>query len=188
VIVRCPTCGAEVEFRYDDSFVRVCGHCRSAVVRTDRGAETLGRFSDLAPIASPLRLFAEGRYGSTGFLLVGMAQLGHASGGMWQEWYAKLDGGQWAWLSEAQGRLYFTLERPDVAAPPISALGRLEPGTQIALAGTTFTVAERGIATYTSALRRARRVRHDRLRRRQRAAGGVHRRPGRAGQPRAVGR
>ncbi len=84
MIVGCPTCGAEVEFRYDDSFVRVCGHCRAAVMRTDRGVETLGRFADLMPIASPLRLFAEGRYGSTGFLLIGMAQLRHASGGVWQ--------------------------------------------------------------------------------------------------------
>ena len=92
MIVGCPTCGAEVEFRYDDSFVRVCGHCRSAVVRTDRGVETLGRFADLMPIASPLRLFAEGRYGSSGFLLIGMAQLRHAAGGVWQEWYARLDG------------------------------------------------------------------------------------------------
>jgi uncharacterized protein DUF4178 len=152
VIVGCPTCGAEVEFRYDDSFVRVCGHCRSAVVRTDRGVETLGRFADLVPIASPLRLFAEGRYGSSGFLLIGMAQLRHAAGGVWQEWYARLDGGQWAWISEAQGRLYFTLERPDVAAPPISALAQLVPGAQLALAGMTFTVAERGTATYVAAL------------------------------------
>ena len=147
--VQCPTCGAQVEFRYDDSFVRVCGHCRSAVVRTDRGPETLGRFADLMPIASPLRLFAEGHYGTTGFLLVGMAQLRHAAGGVWQEWYAKLDGGQWAWLSEAQGRLYLTFERPDVAVGSIAALA---PGAQIALAGTTFTVAERGTATYASAL------------------------------------
>ena len=88
--VSCPTCGAEVEFRYDDSFVRVCGHCRSAVVRTDRGVETLGKFADLVPIQSALRLFAEGRYGTTGFLLIGMAQLRHAAGGVWQEWYAKL--------------------------------------------------------------------------------------------------
>ena len=147
--VRCPTCGAEVEFRYDDSFVRVCGHCRAAVVRTDRGAETLGRFADLAPVSSTLRLFAEGRYGTTGLLLVGMAQLRHAAGGVWQEWYAKLDGGQWAWLSEAQGRLYLTFERPDVAVPSIAMLA---PGTQITLAGAAFTVAERGTATYTSAL------------------------------------
>jgi len=151
VIVRCPTCGAEVEFRFDDSFVRVCSHCRSAVVRTDRGVDTLGRFADLVPIASPLSLFAEGRYGTAGFLLIGMAQLRHPAGGVWQEWYAKLDGGQWAWLTEAQGRLYVTFERPDVPVPPISALGQLVPGAQIALAGATFTVAERSTATYIAA-------------------------------------
>ena len=100
--VGCPTCGADVEFRFDDSFVRICGSCRSAVLRTDRGVETLGKLADLVPIQSPLKLFAEGRFGSTTFLLVGMAQLRHAAGGIWQEWYAKLDGGQWAWLSEAQ--------------------------------------------------------------------------------------
>jgi hypothetical protein len=152
VIVRCPTCGADVEFRYDDSFVRVCGHCRSAVVRTDRGAETLGRFADLVPIQSALQLFAEGRYGSAGFQLIGMAQLRHAAGGVWQEWYARLDGGQWAWISEAQGRLYFTFERPDVPAPPITELRGLAPGTQLSLAGQTFVVTERATATYVAAL------------------------------------
>ena len=45
--VACPTCGAEVDFRYDDSFVRVCGHCRAAVVRGDRGALSLGLVADL---------------------------------------------------------------------------------------------------------------------------------------------
>jgi hypothetical protein len=148
VIVGCPTCGAEVEFRYDDSFVRVCGHCRSAVVRGDRGASTLGRFADLVPIASPLTLFAEGRFGSAGFLLIGMAQLRHAAGGVWQEWYAKLDGGQWAWISEAQGQLYLTFERPDLAVPSVAELA---PGTQVELAGATYTVSERGTATYVSA-------------------------------------
>lgn len=151
MIVGCPTCGAEVEFRYDDSFVRVCNHCRSAVVRTDRGVETLGQFADLVPIASPLRLFAEGHHGSAGFLVVGMAQLRHPAGGVWQEWYARLDGGQWAWIAEAQGRLYVTLER-DVAAPPLSALGQLAPGAPLSLGGAPFTVAERGTATYVSAL------------------------------------
>ena len=96
VNVGCPTCGADVEFRYDDSFVRICGSCRSAVTRTDRGVESLGQVADLVPMSSPLRLFAEGHFGSTTFLLVGMAQLKHAAGGIWQEWYAKLDGGQWA--------------------------------------------------------------------------------------------
>ena len=151
MIVRCPSCGADVEFRFDDSFVRVCGHCRSAVVRGERGVDTLGRFADLVPIASPLRLFAEGHYGNAGFLLIGMAQLRHPAGGVWQEWYAKLDGGQWAWLTEAQGRLYVTFERPDIAVPPVAALGSLAPGTQVSLAGATFTVAERSTATYIAA-------------------------------------
>ncbi|HEU4734455.1 MAG TPA: DUF4178 domain-containing protein [Kofleriaceae bacterium] len=153
--VGCPSCGAPVEFRYDDSFVRVCEHCRSAVVRTDRGVETLGKFADLMPIQSPLRLFAEGRHGTTGFQLIGMAQLRHSAGGVWQEWYARLDAspsvGQWAWLSEAQGRLYLTFERPDVAAPPLAPGPALAPGAPVVLAGTTFTVSERGMATYVSA-------------------------------------
>ncbi|MBA3392661.1 MAG: DUF4178 domain-containing protein [Deltaproteobacteria bacterium] len=147
--VSCPTCGAEVEFRFDDSFVRVCGSCRAAVVRTDRGIETLGRLADLVPIESPLRLFAEGRYGSTTFLLIGMAQLRHAAGGIWQEWYAKLDGGQWAWLSEAQGRLYLTFEAPNT---PVPAYQQLRPGAQVVIQNRTFTVGEMGQAQYASAL------------------------------------
>lgn len=148
MIVGCPTCGAEVEFRFDDSFVRICGSCRSALTRTDRGVETLGKLADLMPTDSPLRLFAEGRFGSTTFLLVGMAQIKHAAGGIWQEWYAKLDGGQWAWLSEAQGRYYWTYELPDAQVPVYQSL---RPGGQVVLNGRTFTVGEMGSATYASA-------------------------------------
>ena len=85
----CPSCGAEIEFRYDDSFVRVCSYCRAAVARTDRGVESLGKVADLVPMESPLRLFADGQLGSQTFILVGMAQLRHAAGGLTQEWYAK---------------------------------------------------------------------------------------------------
>jgi hypothetical protein len=148
VIVACPTCGADVEFRYDDSLVRVCAHCRAAVVRGDRGPETLGRFADLTPTESPLRLFAAGTVRGERFLLVGMAQLKHAAGGTWQEWYAKLDGGAWAWIAEAQGRFYVTREVPDAAAPPLASLA---PGAKTELAGKPFTVDERGEATYVAA-------------------------------------
>ena len=71
----CPSCGADIEFRYDDSFVRVCSYCHAAVQRTDRGVESLGTFADVAPFDSPLTLFAEGQRGSQSFMLVGMAQL-----------------------------------------------------------------------------------------------------------------
>ena len=146
----CPNCGAAIEFRYDDSFVRVCGHCNFAVQRTDRGVESLGKVADLAPIESPLRLFAEGHYGTTGFLLVGMAQIKHAAGGIWQEWYAKLDGGQWGWLAEAQGRYYLTFEVPWLAAPSTVRVGEQ---LVVPLPGgpKTMTVGETTEATYASA-------------------------------------
>lgn len=148
----CPNCGAEIEFRFDDSFVRVCASCRSAVTRTDRGVETLGKVADLAPLDSPLRLFAEGTYQGQSFLLVGKAQVRHAAGGLWQEWYAKLGGGAWGWLAEAQGRFYMTFEVPGAQLP---AHYQLAPGAQVTLptpgGPRPFTVAELGVATYTAA-------------------------------------
>ena len=148
----CPSCGAEIEFRYDDSFVRVCDHCHAAVARTDRGVDSLGKVADLVPIDSPLRLFAEGHLGSTGFLLVGMAQIRHPAGGIWQEWYAKLDGGKWGWLAEAQGRYYLTFAQEAAQLPDIAAL---QPGSVIELpvggASRSFTVAEHAEGTYGAA-------------------------------------
>jgi hypothetical protein len=148
----CPSCGAEVEFRYDDSFVRVCSYCRAAVVRTDRGIDTLGRVADLVPMESPLGLFASGHLGSQSFILVGMAQLRHAAGGVTQEWYARFSE-TWGWLAEAQGRYYMTFEVAGVQLPPLEAL---RPGMQLQLptmlgATHAFTVGEVGSATYVAA-------------------------------------
>lgn len=148
----CPSCGAEIEFRYDDSFVRVCSYCRAAVARTDRGVDSLGKVADLVPLESPLRLFAGGQLGSQSFILVGMAQLRHAAGGTTQEWYAKFSG-TWGWLAEAQGRYYMTFE---VEGARLPALESLRPGVQLQLptmlgAQRTFTVGEVGSATYLAA-------------------------------------
>jgi hypothetical protein len=148
----CPSCGAEIEFRYDDSFVRICAYCRAAVQRTDRGVDSLGQVADLVPMESPLRLFADGQLGSQSFILVGMAQLRHQSGGMTQEWYARFSG-SWGWLAEAQGRYYMTFEVDGARVPPIESL---EPGAQVDLPtmlGTTrtYTVGELGRATYLAA-------------------------------------
>lgn len=152
MMTSCPQCGAPIEFRYDDSFVRVCGSCRSSVARTDRGIETLGRVADLTPFDSPLALFAEGTYAGQSFILVGKAQIRHAAGGLWQEWYAKFSGGLWGWLAEAQGRYYMTFETPNVPPPPHF---QLQPGSQYPLpthsGPRTFAVAELGVATFVSA-------------------------------------
>jgi len=146
----CPNCGGEVEFRYDDSFVRVCPFCRASVLRTDRGVETLGQFADLVPFDSPLALFAGGTLGHETFLLVGMAQLRQGTGGLSQEWYAKFDG-RWGWLAEGQGRYYLTFEVPD--AQQLPRFEELVPGEQMRLPHQPmpYTVGERGQATYMSA-------------------------------------
>jgi hypothetical protein len=147
----CPNCGAEIEFRYDDSFVRICAHCHNAVERTDRGLETLGQVADLVPIESPLKLFSEGHFGNASFLLVGMAQIRHAQGGIWQEWYAKFDN-RWGWLAEAQGRYYLTFH--DDKWSPVD-LRTLEPGHVVQLpvrgAQHAMTVAEATSGTFISA-------------------------------------
>jgi hypothetical protein len=148
----CPSCGAEIEFRYDDSFVRICSYCRAAVQRTDRGVDSLGKVADLVPMESPLRLFADGQLGSQSFILVGMAQIRHQAGGLTQEWYARFSG-SWGWLAEAQGRFYMTFEVEGAAIPSIDEIG---PGQEVPLptmlgATRAFTVAEVGTATYAAA-------------------------------------
>jgi len=152
VKVACPTCGAEVDFRYDDSFVRVCASCRAAVVRADRGVETLGKVADLAPTASPLALFADGSWRGQGFMLVGRAQYKHPAGGIWDEWYAKLDDGSWGWLAEAQGRFYLTFETVGAGEPP--TWDEVFPGASVSLhddGPRLFTVGERGVAELAGA-------------------------------------
>jgi hypothetical protein len=147
----CPTCGAEVDFRYDDSFVRVCTHCRSAVLRTDRGVESLGKTADLVDLDSPIKLFTEGRYRGLGFMVVGRTQLRHPAGGTWQEWYAKLDDGRWGWLAEAQGRYYLTFE---VGAAGLVDYEHATPGRKVTVEDEgprELTVNERGEAQYLSA-------------------------------------
>lgn len=149
----CPNCGAPIEFRFDDSFVRVCDHCKHAVLRTDRALATLGRVADLAPIESPIRLFSEGHYLNGTFLVAGMAQIRHSAGGTWQEWYAKLGNGRWGWLAEAQGRYYLTFEQ----SAQVPAMETLAPGAVVSLPvpgrpqPVAFTVAEVGTASYMGA-------------------------------------
>ncbi len=145
-----------MSFRYDDSFVRVCGSCRSAVLRTDRGVESLGKVADLAPTSSPLELFLEGRYAADpalagpggrglGFLLIGRAQLRHGAGGTWEEWYAKFDDARWGWIAEAQGRFYVTFET--IGAGELPAWDDVQPGMELMLddgGPRRFVVGERG--------------------------------------------
>lgn len=117
----CPSCGAPVEFAIGSSEVVVCSSCRSIVARTDRGIEDHGKVAALIDTDSPLRVGANGKYRRQSFRITGRTQLRHQAGGVWDEWYAALDDGRWAWLAEAQGRFYVTFKVAQ-DAPPLDAL------------------------------------------------------------------
>ncbi|HEV7240302.1 MAG TPA: DUF4178 domain-containing protein [Thermoanaerobaculia bacterium] len=117
----CPSCGAQIEFAIGSSEVVVCSSCRSIVARTDRGIEDHGKVAALIDTGSPLRVGASGKYRRQSFRITGRTQLRHQAGGVWDEWYAALDDGRWAWLAEAQGRFYVTFKVAQ-EAPPFDAL------------------------------------------------------------------
>jgi DNA-directed RNA polymerase subunit RPC12/RpoP len=106
----CPACGAQVLFKTGSSVVVVCEFCRSVVARTDRGVEDAGKVADIVESGSPLEVGLRGVYIGVAFELTGRAQLQHAAGGFWDEWYAAFTDGRWGWLAEAQGRFYLTFQ------------------------------------------------------------------------------
>jgi len=128
----CPACGARVTFKTGSALVVVCEFCHSVVARTDRGVEDFGRVAEVAQSGSPLQVGLRGVCRGVGFELTGRAQLQHAAGGFWDEWYAAFADGRWGWLAEAQGRFYLTFqtEVPDPRLLPF--FDTLQLGTPVA--------------------------------------------------------
>ncbi|MEO7539871.1 MAG: DUF4178 domain-containing protein, partial [Pyrinomonadaceae bacterium] len=108
----CPSCAGPIEFKAGSTIVIICPFCRSAVARTDRGVEDLGKVAEIVESESPLRLGLKGEYKGTLFELTGRTQLKHELGGNWDEWYATFSNGWVGWLAEAQGRFYLTFYQP----------------------------------------------------------------------------
>jgi hypothetical protein len=149
----CPACGAPVTFKIGSSIVTVCEFCKSVVARGDRQLEDLGKVADLVETGSPLSVGLHGSFRNTFFELTGHAQLGHAAGGLWDEWYAAFADGRWGWLAEAQGRFYLTfqLDLPEQSLiPPFEALqlGQPVPGIP---GSVPMMVAEKGEAAQLGA-------------------------------------
>ncbi|HRI02554.1 MAG TPA: DUF4178 domain-containing protein [Pyrinomonadaceae bacterium] len=127
----CPSCGAQIEFKAGSTIVLVCPYCRSAVARTDRGLEDLGKVAEIAESESPLKLGLKGTFKDTKFELTGRAQLKHELGGSWDEWYATFSNGWVGWLAEAQGRFYLTFYQPLPQGSAIPSFAGLQLGQTI---------------------------------------------------------
>lgn len=151
----CPACGGEVSFRTGDAAVVRCRYCGSAVARTDRGLEDLGKFAAVVETDSPLALGVKGAWDGVPFELVGRAQLAHPSGAAWEEWYARLSDGRWGWLAEAQGKFYWTFRREAGADARLPSFDDLQAGQAVALPGAAaserWVVAETSVARLTAA-------------------------------------
>src|ERR1043165_6419741 len=102
----CPACGAQVLFKTGSSVVVVCESCLSVVARPDRGVEDAGKVADVVESGSPLEVGLGGVYLGVAFELTGRAQVGHAAGGFWDEWYAAFADGRWGGLPGARGGVF----------------------------------------------------------------------------------
>ena len=70
----CPSCAAPIEFKAGSTIVLVCPFCRSAVSRTDRGLDDLGKVAEIMDSESPLKLGLKGTFSGHKFELTGRAQ------------------------------------------------------------------------------------------------------------------
>jgi hypothetical protein len=149
----CPSCAAPIEFQKGSTIVLVCPFCRSAVARTDRGLEDLGKVAEILDSESPLKLGLKGHFKGQRFELTGRAQLRHELGGVWDEWYTTFSNGWVGWLAEAQGRFYLTFYQPLPDGAQIPPFETLQLGQTIeAIPGQTpLMVTEKGTATSVAA-------------------------------------
>ena len=149
----CPSCGGPIEFTAGSTIVLVCPFCRSAVARTDRGLQDLGKVAEIAETQSPLKLGLKGKFNGERFELTGRAQMRHELGGYWDEWYATFSNGWVGWLAEAQGRFYLTFYQPmpDGAALPSFASLQLGQFVEGIPSKTPLMVQEKGTATSAAA-------------------------------------
>ncbi len=149
----CPNCAGPIEFKAGSTIVVVCPFCRSAVARTDRKLEDLGKVAEIVQSKSPLQIGLRGDFNGNKFELTGHAQIKHGAGGFWDEWYATFSNGWVGWLAEAQGKLYMTFYKPVPEGFQIPAFEEIQPGQRLdgLSKETHLIVNEKGTATYIAA-------------------------------------
>jgi hypothetical protein len=138
-VANCPSCGAEIRYRWAGAVQTVCEHCSSIVVRRDVDLQAVGRVSAPPPVTSRIRLGTEGTYRDRRFTVVGRIAYAWESGA-WSEWHLAFGDGRNGWLSDAQDEYAVTFAVGKT--PPLPAVDALQPGQEVALGipGGVFTV------------------------------------------------
>lgn len=138
-IASCPSCGAEIRFRWAGAVQTVCEHCSSIVVRHDVDLEAVGRVAEPPPVTSRIQLGTTGTYRGRRFTVVG--RIAYAwEAGAWSEWHLVFGDDASGWLSDAQDEYAVTFAAPGRTAVP--ELGALQPGheVQLGISGDPFVV------------------------------------------------
>ncbi len=149
----CPSCAGPVEFKSGSSVVVICPFCKSAIARTDKAVENLGKIADVAESRSPLKVGLSGEWNGNRFELTGRAQIKHGMGGFWDEWYATFSKGWVGWLAEAQGKFYLTFYKPLPEGTQLPKFEDLTPGQVLSQVPgeEKLVVSEKGVASYVAA-------------------------------------
>ncbi len=139
----CPQCGNELSYASPALPVKVCGSCRSLVLRKGQDVERIGEAAVLPFDVSPVQIMTTGRFNGVGFTVLGRIRWGWESGS-WNEWLVLFDDNDWGWLGEAMGDFMLLREQP-IDMWGDSSLSKLVAG-ESPLIGETVDI---GSVTYT---------------------------------------
>lgn len=129
-VANCPSCGAEIRFRWAGAVQTVCTHCSSIVVRRDVDLEAVGRVSEPPPATSRVQIGTEGTYRGRPFTVVGRIAYAWESGA-WSEWHLAFGDGRSGWLSDAQDEYAVTFAAE--TSHPLPPAAALRPGQPVEL-------------------------------------------------------
>ena len=141
----CPSCGAAIRFRSADLPVKVCDHCRSAIVRNGDRLEAMGKIAEVPDDVSPLQIGSRGMDDGIAFELIGRVRWRWGGGG-WNEWLALFADGGTAWIGEAMGRFMMLREaKPGPGNKAIQLMQndeKIPVGMSSTFAGTDYIVTD----------------------------------------------
>jgi Domain of unknown function (DUF4178) len=142
----CPQCGNELSFASPALPVKVCGSCRSLVLRKDRDLERVGEAAVLPFDISPIQIMTTGRWNNMGFTVLGRIRWGWAEGS-WNEWLVEFSNNTHGWLGEAMGDFMLLREQPidlwgDSSLSKLVAGESPTIGESVDIGGVTYTVTD----------------------------------------------
>ena len=121
---RCPSCGANVEFKIGASRATICAYCKSVVARKGQDLSIVGKVSEVIPTGTKIALGTHGQYEGRRFEVLGRLQYKWQAG-VWDEWNIGFSDGRYGWLAEAQGRFYVTFKVPPRPLPARVSAGKI---------------------------------------------------------------